>query len=66
MAGIQAMSAASLAALITAITAMVSAVTGLVIAIQHIRNHDPIPPGKAPDPTAKPSAIRPVDRGPTL
>jgi len=56
---------ATITALITGITALIGAVTGLVIAIQHIRNHDPIPPAKTPDPAGKPSLIRPVDRGPT-
>ena len=36
--------------LITAITAFVGAVSGLVIAIRHILNHDPITPDKPPAP----------------
>lgn len=55
------MNTATITALISGLTALVGAVTALVIQIQHLRNHAPIPADKPVPPTPKPSLINPVN-----
>ena len=60
------MNTATITTLIASITALIGAVSGLIITIQHIRGHDPVPPANPAGPPVTPPAARPTDRGPTL